>query len=113
MLRVYRVSLADLTVQVARALGLRTQPEEVVPALWRLGRLEAGPIVLLATASAAVRRIGTMERLKALDPGARFILIGAIGSAAERAALAAAGISTVLPEDAFLPSEPAQPIRID
>lgn len=113
MLRVYRVSLAGLAGQVAGALGLRDQPEEVVPSLWRLGRLEAGSVALLATTSAAARRAGTMERLKALDPGARFILIGSVASASERAALADRGISVVRPEDAFLPSEPALPIRID
>ena len=112
-LRVYRVSLAGFAGQIAGALDLRDQPEEVVPCLWRLGRLEAGPIALLATSSAAVSRPGTIERLNALDSGARFILIGAIASASERAALAASGIGVVLPEDAFLPSEPTQPIRIN
>lgn len=112
-LQVYRVSLPALAQQIGRALGVRDRVEEVIPSLWRLGLLAAGQIALLATQSTAVRRPGAMERVKAVDPAGRFILIGAIESASERAALAACGIRVVLPEEAFLPSEPAQPIRIN
>jgi hypothetical protein len=113
VLAVYRLAPARLAALVARAAGTPGHPEEVVPALWRLGRLAGGRVLVLAMSSAAVRHPGAFDRLRAIDGAARITLVAAIASASEGAALRERGVDVVAPDDAFLPGEPAQPIRLD
>lgn len=112
-LQLFQVSLHRLAELVGRAAALDDRPEQVAPRLWRLGRLAGGRVLLLATSSSAVRGDGVFDRLKALDRSARFTLIANVKSAVEIAALAERGIDVVPPDEAFMASEPARPVRVD
>lgn len=112
-LKLFEISLPRLAEVVGRAAALDDRPEQVGPRLWRLGSLAAGRVLLLATSSTAVRGAGIFDRLKALDRSARFTLIASVKSAVEIASLAERGIDVVAPDEAFLPSEPTRPVRLD
>ncbi len=112
-LQLFQISLSRLAEFVGRAAGLDDRPEQIAPRLWRLGRLAGGRVLLLATSSSAVRGAGVFDRLKVLDRSARFTLIVNIKSAVDIAALAERGIDVVPPEEAFMASEPARPVRVD
>jgi len=112
-LKLFEIALPRLAAVVGRAAALDDRPEQVAPRLWRLGRLAAGRVLLLATSSTAVRGAGIFDRLKALDRSARFTLIASMKSAVEIASLAERGIDVVAPDEAFLPSEPTRPVRVD
>lgn len=112
-LKLFEISLPRLAEVVGRAAALDDRPEQVGPRLWRLGSLAAGRVLLLATSSTAVRGAGIFDRLKALDRSARFTLIASMKSTVEIASLAERGIDVVAPDEAFLPSEPTRPVRVD
>ena len=112
-LKLFQISLSRLAELVGRAAALDDRPEQIAPHLWRLGRLAAGRVLVLATSSSAVRGAGVFDRLKALDRSARFTLIATMRSAVDIAALAERGIDVVPPDEAFMPSEPTRPVRVD
>ncbi|CAH0124246.1 helix-turn-helix domain-containing protein [Roseomonas sp. CECT 9278] len=112
-LQLFQISLSRLTELVGRAAALDDRPEQVAPCLWRLGRLAGGRVLLLATSSSAVRGAGVFDRLKALDRSAHITLIANMKSAVDIAALAERGIDVVPPDEAFMPSEPTRPVRVD
>lgn len=112
-LQLYRISLSRLAALVGKAAALDDRPDQIAPGLWRLGRLAGGRILLLATSSSAVRNAGAFDRLKAVDRAARFTMIAAITSAVEIADLVERGIDVVLPHEAFIVSEPGQPVRVN
>lgn len=112
-LQLFRIGLNRFVELVSNAAALSGRPEEVAPSLWRLGRIASGRILLLATASSAVRGPGAFDRLRAIDKSARFTAIAAVASAAEVSLLSERGIDVVAPEEAFLPSEPGQPVRLN
>lgn len=113
MLRVYRLSPDRFAEQVGLAVGINRKPEEILPALWRLGELASGRVVALAMCSTAALRPGAFDRLRAIDRDARIVLIAAIGAASAVAALAERRIDVLRPDEAFLPSEAAWPIRVN
>lgn len=113
MLRVYRLSPDHLAQQVGLAVGTKGQPEEILPALWRLGELASGRVVVIAMRSAAALHPGVFDRLRIIDRDAHITLIAAIGSASTIAALAERGIDVLRPYEVFLPSEAAWPIRVN
>ena len=112
-LQLFQISLSRLAELVGRAAGLDDRPEQIAPRLWRLGRLAGSRVLLLATSSSAVRGAGVFDRLKAVDRSARFTLIATMRSAVDIAALAERGIDVVPPDEAFMPSEPTRPVRVD
>lgn len=112
-LQLFRVALNRLAELVGRAAALDDRPEQVAPRLWRLGRLAGGRVLLLATSSSAVRGDGVFDRLRALDRSARFTLIANVKSALDIADLRERGIDVVLPDEAFMASEPGRPVRVD
>ncbi len=112
-LQLFQISLTRLAELVSRAAALDDRPEQVAPRLWRLGRLAGGRVLLLATSSSALRGEGVFDRLKTLDRSVRFTLIADVKSAVDLAALAERGFDVVPPDEAFMPSEPTRPIRLN
>jgi len=112
-LQLFQISLSRLAELVGRAAALDDRPEQIAPRLWRLGRMAGGRVLLLATSSSAVRGAGVFDRLRSLDRSARFTLIANMKSAIEIAALEERGIDVVTPDEAFMVSEPARPVRVD
>lgn len=112
-LKLFEISLTRLAEVVARAAALDDRPEQIAPRLWRLGRLAGSRVLLLATSSTAVRGAGIFDRLKTLNRSARFTLIADMKSTVDIASLAERRIDVVPPDEAFLPSEPTKPVRVD
>lgn len=112
-LQLFRINLSRFVELVGRAAALADRPEQVSPSLWRLGHITGGRVLVLATTSSAVRGLGAFDRLRAIDKSARFIVIAAVTSAMDASLLAERGIDLVQPEEAFLRSEPGQPIRLN
>lgn len=109
----YRLQPARLAAQICRAAELDRAPDMVVQGFWLIGRVAADRTLVVAMSTSALRHPATLDRLRTIDQPARFTLIARITSTTEIAALAERGIDVVSPDDAFLPSLPQQPVRLD
>jgi len=109
----YRLRPIQFVAQVSQVAGLDRVPDLVVPALWLLGRVTADRTLILAMSTSALQHAGALDRLRALDRATRFTLIANITATTEIAALAERGIDVISPDEAFLPSLPQKPIRLD
>jgi DNA-binding response OmpR family regulator len=109
----YQMRPAQLAAQISKAAGLDHLPDMVVPGLWLIGRVTGDRTLVVAMSTAVLRHQATLDRLRAVDRATRYTLIGHVSSATEIAALGERGVDVVSPDDAFMPSLPQMPIRLD
>lgn len=112
-IEIYQLQPAQLAAQIGKAAGLDRLPDMVVPGLWLIGRVTGDRALVVAMSTAVLRDQATLDRLRAVDRATRFTLIAHVASATEIAALEERGVDVVSPDDAFLPSLPHVPVRID
>jgi DNA-binding winged helix-turn-helix (wHTH) protein len=98
---------------VTRAAEMDDRPEEVTQGVWRLGRMASGHVLILVVSPSVLRNNAMIDRLRLLEPEARFTVIAVLKSVTEKAILAERGFEIIHPDDAFLPSEPERPVRLN
>lgn len=93
-LATFHVISAALLTETATALGLG-MPEQIVPGLWRLGRLPDGRVVTAAPTRAGVQMPGLVGALRMVDAEGPIVLVGPPLPEVRRAELARQGIHAV------------------
>lgn len=112
-LQLYRISIVGLAGQIASAASIQETVEQVQPGLFCIGVLQGGRLLLLATGSTVVHRPGALDQIRVLARGQRVTLVAPAIATTERARLEERGIDVVPPAEAFLPSEPRRPVRLN
>ena len=101
-LAIFHVIIAALLTETASALGLG-MPEQIVPGLWRLGRLPDSRVVTAAPTRAAVQMPGLVGALRMVDAEGPIVLVGPPLPEVLRAELARQGVHGVAVAEILLP----------
>ncbi|PHK93866.1 hypothetical protein CR162_16490 [Pseudoroseomonas rhizosphaerae] len=112
-LQIYRISAARLADQIASAAGVQGSAEQLQPGLFCIGALPGGRLLLLAMTVEVVRRPGVLEQIRVLARGQRISLVAPAMPPTERARLEERGVDVMPPAEAFLPSQPRQPVLVN
>lgn len=104
-LRSFRISSKALVGELAGAAGLAGEPSELLPGIWHLGHMASDRGVFLALARSAVTQPGLVAALRADHRQRPITLIAPPLTAADRMALAGAGISIISRDDCIMDGE--------